>query len=126
MTAQPTKTPADDAPYWDAALETQTRADWDAMKLDLLKAHLQHAYDGSPYYRASFDTAGVHPGQVSSLDDLRRFPFIDKHALRDRQLAVPPLGDLVAVPERDVVLSLGIERIDRGADGLPFHGRRFR
>jgi phenylacetate-CoA ligase len=103
MTAQPTKTPADDAPYWDAALETQTRADWDAMKLELLKAHLQHAYNGSPYYRASFDAAGVHPGQVSSLDDLRRFPFIDKHALRDRQLAVPPLGDLVAVPERDVV-----------------------
>ena len=126
MTAQPTNTPADDAPYWDAALETQTRADWDAMKLELLKAHLQRAYNGSPYYRASFDTAGVHPGQVSSLDDLRRFPFIDKQALRDRQLAVPPLGDLVAVPERDVVLSLGIERIDRGADGLPFHGRRFR
>ena len=86
----------------------------------------QHAYNGSPYYRASFDTAGVHPGQVNSLDDLRRFPFIDKHALRDRQLAVPPLGDLVAVPERDVVLSVGIERIDRGADGLPFHRRRFR
>ncbi len=103
MTAQPTNMPADDAPYWDAALETQTRADWDAMKLELLKAHLQHAYNGSPYYRASFDTAGVYPGQVSSLDDLQRFPFIDKHALRDRQLAVPPLGDLVAVPERDVV-----------------------
>jgi phenylacetate-CoA ligase len=30
-------------------------------------------------------------------------PFTNKHALRDRQLAVPPLGDLVAVPERDVV-----------------------
>ena len=44
MTAQPTNTPADEAPYWDAALETQTRADWDAMKLELLKAHLQHAY----------------------------------------------------------------------------------
>ena len=103
MTAQPTNTPADDAPYWDAALETQTRADWDAMKLGLLKTHLQHAYRGSPHYRASFDAAGVHPSQVSSLDDVRRFPFIDKHALRDRQLAVPPLGDLVAVPERDVV-----------------------
>ena len=68
----------------------------------------------------------MHPGQVSSLDDLRRFPFIDKHALRDRQLAVPPLGDLVAVPERDVVYHLGIERINRGADGLPFHCPRFR
>jgi len=103
MTAQPTNTPADDAPYWDATLETQTRADWDAMKLKLLQAHLQHAYRGSPHYRASFDAAGVHPSQVSSLDDVRRFPFIDKRVLRDRQLAVPPLGDLVAVPERDVV-----------------------
>ena len=63
----------------------------------------------------------MHPSLVSSLDDVRRFPFIDKHALRDRQLAVPPLGDLVAVPERDVVLFVGIERIDRGPDGFPLH-----
>ena len=96
-------TPADDPRYWDAALETQTRAEWDALKLDLLKRHLQHAYQRSPYYRASFDAAGVHPDQVNSLDDLRRFPFIDKHAMRERQLAVPPFGDLVAVAERDVV-----------------------
>jgi phenylacetate-CoA ligase len=103
VTAHPTSTPADDPRYWDAALETQTRAEWDAQKLDLLKTHLQHAYQRSPYYRASFDAAGVHPDQVNSLDDLRRFPFIDKHAVRERQLAVPPLGDLVAVAERDVV-----------------------
>ena len=61
MTAQPTSTPADDAPYWDAALETQTPPDWDAMKLELLKPHLQHAYRGSPYYRASFDAAACIP-----------------------------------------------------------------
>ena len=103
MTAHPTSTLADDAPYWDVGLETQTRAEWDALKLDLLKAHLQHAYQHSPYYRASFDAVGVHPDQVNTLDDLRRFPFIDKHALRERQLAVPPLGDLVAVAPRDVV-----------------------
>ena len=103
MTAHPTSTPAYDPRYWDAALETQTRAEWDALKLDLLKAHLQHAYQRSPYYRASFDAAGVHPDQVNSLDDLRRFPFIDKQTMRERQLAVPPFGDLVAVAERDVV-----------------------
>ena len=39
--------------YWDAALETQSRADWDRLKLSLLQKHLQHAYAGSPYYRAS-------------------------------------------------------------------------
>lgn len=90
-------------PYWDEALETQPRADWDALKLQLLQKHLHHAYHHSPYYRASFDAAGVHPEEVRSLDDIRRFPFINKQTLRDRQLAVPPFGDLVAVPERDIV-----------------------
>lgn len=89
--------------YWDEALETQPRADWDALKLQLLQKHLLHAYHHSPYYRASFDAAGVHPEEVRSLDDIRRFPFINKQTLRERQLAVPPFGDLVAVPERDIV-----------------------
>ena len=118
MTAQPTNVPAEGAVYWDAALETQTRAAWEAMKLELLKAHLQHAYNGSPYYRASFDAVGVHPGQVGSLDDLRRFPFIDKHALRDRQLAVPPLGDLVAVPERDMLIIKGVNIFPSDVEAL--------
>jgi phenylacetate-CoA ligase len=95
--------PASDAPYWDAALETQPRADWESLKLGLLQQHLRHAYDNSPYYRASFDAAGVHPDQVKSLDDIRRFPFITKQTLRERQQALPPFGDLVAVPERDIV-----------------------
>lgn len=89
--------------FWDEALETQPRADWDALKLQLLQKHLLHAYRHSPFYRASFDAAGVHPEEVRSLDDIRRFPFIDKQTLRRRQLAVPPFGDLVAVPERDIV-----------------------
>ncbi len=89
--------------YWLPELETQSRAEWQALSLRLLRQHLRHAYDGSPYYRASFDAAGVHPNQLRSLDDLRRFPFIDKRVLRDRQLAVPPFGDLVAVPEEEIV-----------------------
>ena len=92
-----------DPAYWDATLETQSRGDWERLKLGLLKRHLQHAYAGSPYYRSSFTAAGVHPDQLKSLDDLRRFPLINKHTLRERQLALPPFGDLVAVPERDIV-----------------------
>jgi len=95
--------PPSDQKYWDEELETQSRAEWDAMKLRLLQEHLAHAYQNSPYYRASFDAAGVHPDQVKSLDDIQCFPFIDKQILRERQLAVLPFGDLVAVPERDIV-----------------------
>jgi phenylacetate-CoA ligase len=92
-----------DRTYWDASLETRSRAEWKALKLALLQKHLQHAYDHSPWYKQSFDAAGVHPAQVRSLEDIRRFPFIDKKIMRDRQIAVPPFGDLVAVPERDIV-----------------------
>ncbi|MCR6631925.1 MAG: phenylacetate--CoA ligase [Magnetospirillum sp.] len=89
--------------YWAPALETQSRPEWEALKLSLLQGHLRHAYDNSPYYRASFDAAGVNPDDVKSLDDIRRFPTIDKSILRARQEAKPILGDLAAVPERDVV-----------------------
>ena len=95
--------PASDARYWDEKLETQPRADWDALKLALLQKHLRHAYQGSPFYRAHFDAAGVHPDDLKTLADLRRFPFIEKKVLRERQLAAPPFGDICAVPERDIV-----------------------
>lgn len=108
-------TPSRDDRYWDETLETQSRADWDQLKLSLLQRHLHHAFQGSPYYRASFDAAGVHPGQVKNLDDLRRFPFITKHTLRERQLAVPAFGDLVAVPERDIVYISA----SSGSTGIP-------
>jgi phenylacetate-CoA ligase len=101
--AQHRPSPPSDQKYWDEPLETQSRSAWEALKLDLLQAHLAHAYQNSPYYRSSFDAAGVHPDQLKSLDDIRRFPFMDKQTLRERQLAAPPFGDIVAVPERDIV-----------------------
>ncbi|WP_108662756.1 phenylacetate--CoA ligase family protein [Acuticoccus kandeliae] len=90
-------------PFWDPALETQTRAEWDALKLDLLKRSLRHAYENAPYYREAFDAAGISPDDLQSFEDLRRFPTINKAILRERQVAKPILGDLAAVPEEDVV-----------------------
>ncbi|MEO0036058.1 MAG: hypothetical protein RLZZ501_2081 [Pseudomonadota bacterium] len=89
--------------FWAPTLETQSRAEWRALQLDLLKRHLAHAEAGSPYYRASFRAAGVGAESVRSLDDLRRFPFLDKRILRERQQAAPLLGDIAAVPESEVV-----------------------
>lgn len=107
--------PASNVPYWDAPLETQSRADWEALKLRRLQQHLRYAYAHSPYYRQSFDAAGVHPDQVKMLADLHRFPFITKQTLRERQLAVPPVGDLAAVPERDIVYISA----SSGSTGIP-------
>lgn len=89
--------------YWNEDVETMPREKLESVQLALLREHLEFAYRNSPYYRKSFDEAGVSPSRLTSPTDLRAFPFVDKTALRDRQLAVPLLGDLLAVPERDVV-----------------------
>ncbi len=102
-------------PFWTPHLETQSREQWDQLKLGLLQRHLRHAYDNSPYYRASFDAAGVHPDRVTGLDDIRHFPTIDKKILRERQEARPLLGDLAAVPESEVVYVSA----SSGSTGIP-------
>lgn len=91
------------ANFWDQQLETQTRQEWEALKLQLLKKHLQAAYEGSPYYRNVFDQAGLRPEKVKTLADIQHFPTMNKIILRERQELVPPFGDIVAVPEQEIV-----------------------
>ncbi|NLD98706.1 MAG: phenylacetate--CoA ligase [Fibrobacter sp.] len=89
--------------YWEKDFETLPRQKIEAIQLEYLKAHLTFAYNNSAYYKKTFDEAGVHPSKFRHLEDLREYPFINKTVERDRQLAVPDLGDLVAVPENDIV-----------------------
>ena len=58
----------------------------------------RHAYDGSPFYRARMDEAGVAPDDVRTLDDIRKLPFTTADDLKDGY----PLP-LLSVPEADVV-----------------------
>ena len=55
-----------------------------AAQLDRMRWSLGHAYANSPHYREAFDAAGVKPDDLTSLDDLRRFPFTTKADLRAR------------------------------------------
>jgi len=89
--------------YWEKELETLPRRRLEKLQLKWLQDHLEFAYQRSPYYRRSFDESRVKPGDVKRLEDLRQFPFTDKAVERDRQLAVPDLGDMVAVPEEEIV-----------------------
>ncbi|MFG2518243.1 phenylacetate--CoA ligase PaaK [Streptomyces sp. NPDC048527] len=68
-----------------------------AQQLERLRATLRRVYERVPFYRASFDRAGVHPEDCRSLADLARFPFTTKADLRDNY----PFG-MFAVPDTDV------------------------
>ncbi len=101
--------------FWDPEVETMSRDDLAAYQLAALQEHLAFAYANSDYYRQAFDGAGVSPDDLRSLDDIRRFPFTDKKLERDRQLAKPDLGDMVCVPEEEVVFISA----SSGSTGVP-------
>ncbi len=69
-----------------------------SLQLQRLKWSLEHAYANVESYRKKFDAAGVHPSDLKELSDLSKFPFTDKHDMRDNY----PFG-MFAVPMDDVV-----------------------
>ncbi|PHZ84643.1 phenylacetate--CoA ligase PaaK [Paremcibacter congregatus] len=74
--------------------EKSSRNEIEAVQLERMKWSLKHAYDNVPFYRTSFDAAGVHPDDLTCLADLSKFPFTVKKDLRDNY----PFG-LFAVPQ---------------------------
>jgi len=79
-------------------IETASRDEIQDLQLHRMQWSLNHAYANSPFYRQSFDAAGVHPEDLRTLSDLARFPFTVKSDLRDNY----PFG-MFAVPRAQVV-----------------------
>jgi phenylacetate-CoA ligase len=79
-------------------IEIASRDEIAALQLQRLKWSLAHAYDNVALYRQKFDAAGVHPGDLTSLADLAKFPFTEKSDLRDTY----PFG-MFAVPKDRIV-----------------------
>lgn len=78
-------------------IEIASRDEIAALQLERLKWSLRHAYENVPFYRDSFDAAGVHPDDLKDLSDLARFPLTVKTDLRDNY----PFG-MFAVPREQV------------------------
>lgn len=83
---------------FDIEYETMPREALESIQLRRLQATLSRVYATVPFYRKQFDDAGILPGDVKSLDDLRRLPFTVKQDLRDNY----PFG-MFAVPMENVV-----------------------
>jgi phenylacetate-CoA ligase len=84
--------------YWDEKFETMNESGMHAFQAEKLKQTLDWVYEKIPYYKKAFDDAGVKPSDFQKLEDLAKFPFTIKTALRDNY----PFG-LCAVPMSEVV-----------------------
>jgi phenylacetate-CoA ligase len=78
-------------------IEIASRDEIAALQLERLRACLRRTYEHVPHYRAAFDEAKIHPDDLRHLDDLRKFPFTTKDALRRHY----PFG-MLAVPREQV------------------------
>ncbi len=79
-------------------IERASRDQVEALQMERLKWSLRHAYDHVAHYRKTFDRAGVHPDDLKTFSDLRKFPFTSKSDLRDNY----PFG-MFAVPRDQVI-----------------------
>ena len=79
------------------AIENASHDEIEALQLQRMRWSLNHAYKNVAHYKASFDSAGVHPDDLKSLADLSRFPFTKKSDLRENY----PFG-MFAVPRSQI------------------------
>jgi phenylacetate-CoA ligase len=78
--------------------ETMPREALEAIQLRRLQSVAARVYNTVPFYKKSFDEAGVKPDSIRTLDDLRKLPFTYKDNLRDNY----PFG-MFTVPMDNVV-----------------------
>ena len=86
--------------YYDEAAETMPAAQRAREQREMLRETVLYAYENAPATRRKMDDAGVRPGDVKDLADLRRIPLTRKADLKHLQKGEPPFGGLAAVPPR--------------------------
>jgi phenylacetate-CoA ligase len=84
--------------YWEKEKECLDREELEQLQLERLESTLTRVQMNVPFYRKSFDEAGIDTDNISSFEDLRKLPFTTKDDLRNNY----PYG-LFAVPLREVV-----------------------
>ncbi len=92
-----------DKEYWDKKVETMPMEELFQRQFQTLRRYIEYAYTKSPYYRRILQEKKVRPSDITSLDDYyENFPFITKSILIENQRRNPPLGDLLAVDQKEL------------------------
>jgi phenylacetate-CoA ligase len=60
-----------------------SRAQHEEYQLTQLLRLLHHSYDNVPYYHKVFDSVGLRPKDICSLEDFRRLPFLTKNIVKE-------------------------------------------
>ncbi|MBD3352173.1 MAG: AMP-binding protein [Candidatus Lokiarchaeota archaeon] len=84
--------------YWQKEIECMPREEIEKLQLKRTKGMLKRAYDRIAWFKKQYDAHGVKPEDFKELDDLSKFPLVQKDDLRDNY----PFG-LFAEPMENVI-----------------------
>ena len=78
--------------YWNPRIETMPLDELRAIQNIKLQKQMRYVYERSPFYRRKFDSVGIKPEHIKTVEDLAELPFTTKEELRQSQAECPPLG----------------------------------
>lgn len=84
--------------YYQPEIECASQDQIKSWQSERLVKTVEHVYAHVPYYKRLMDEKGVQPGDIRSVADLHKLPFLTKDDLREAY----PFG-LLAVPQQDAV-----------------------
>jgi phenylacetate-CoA ligase len=85
-----------ESPYWNPRHETMPREELEALQLRKLRSLLAWADEQVPWHAKRLADAGVRADDITSLDDLRRLPFMTRDEWMEGQAESPPYGTVLA------------------------------
>jgi phenylacetate-CoA ligase len=80
------------ARHWSPALETCSRDELTAIQNAKLAALTPFLYENSGFYRRRFDRLGLLPTDIQTVDDLGKWPVVDKAEMMADATEHPPYG----------------------------------
>ncbi len=84
--------------YWNPTFECMSRDKMIEVQTERLINTVKRVYYNVPFYRNKMQKANIEPGDIKSLEDLKKLPFTNKQDLRDTY----PYG-MFAVPMSEIV-----------------------
>lgn len=105
--------------YWSVELDTASRDQIVGIQNDKLKALTPFLYENSDFYRRRFDRLGLAPTDIATVDDLPKWPVLDKGEMMEDALAHPPYGTYCTIDD-DIWASRGFMLFSSsGSTGVP-------
>jgi phenylacetate-CoA ligase len=89
--------------FHNKSVETMDLDELRSLQEGKLRKQIQYVYEKSKFYQRKFKEVGLVPGDIRSVQDLKKVPFTTKDELRESQEKDPPLGSHAAVDMKKVI-----------------------